>query len=76
VVNYQPPQPSADHEWNAESKRCPPPRNRRSPPAPPPPRIAALEASQTTWLRRHALGDPAAIAHLREIDDEIAALER
>ena len=37
-------------------------------------RIAQLEESQHTWIRRHALGDASAIAHLREIDDEVAVL--
>jgi hypothetical protein len=37
--------------------------------------ISALEASQTTWMPKHALGEAAAIAHLRQIDDEIAVLE-
>jgi hypothetical protein len=79
VIDYQPPQPSADHEWNAETKRwqlsaaAQAKIAARSAAAA---RIAALEASQTTWLRKHALGDPAAIGHLREIDDEIAVLSK
>jgi hypothetical protein len=32
--------------------------------------------SAVSDLRMHALGDPAAIAHLREIDDEIAVLSK
>jgi hypothetical protein len=33
-----------------------------------------LEASQHTWIRRHALGDKSALARLQEIDDEVAVL--
>jgi hypothetical protein len=78
IVEWIPPAPSSDHVWNPETKRWQlsaaaqgKAQARQAAQA----RIAALEASQTTWLRKHAIGDPAAIANLREIDDEIAVLE-
>jgi hypothetical protein len=78
VVDYQPPAPSADHEWNAETKRwqlnatAVDRANRRTAAIA---RIAELDRSQHRFLRKHALGDPQAIAKLKEIDDEIEALE-
>jgi len=79
VVEYQPPQPSADHEWDPATKRwqlSAAAQSKITAKADAAARVATLEASQTTWLRKHALGDPAAITHLREIDDELAVLSR
>jgi hypothetical protein len=77
LVDHQPPQPSADHEWNHQTKRwhqtwaaaakaqaCTAAIAR----------IAQLEASQHRFVREHALGDPAALPKLKAIDDEIAKL--
>jgi hypothetical protein len=77
VIDYQPPQPSTDHEWNPETKRWvlkPEVIVNAEKRAAAAARIAELEASQHTWIRRHVLGDKAALAHLQEIDDEVAVL--
>lgn len=79
VVDYIPPQPSPDHEWNANSKRwnlSVAAMAKITARAAAAARIATLVDSQHTWIRKHALGDPAAIQHLREIDDEIAVLSQ
>jgi len=77
VVGYQPPQPSADHEWNASTKRwcltaatVAKQAARQAALA----RIAALEASQPRTLREAALGHAGALDRLAAIDTEIAAL--
>jgi hypothetical protein len=77
VVDFQPPQPDADHEWNAESRRWVKKaavlaaeradKQART-------RIAELEASQARAIREHTLGDATAIDRLRTIDDEIKTL--
>jgi hypothetical protein len=79
VVEYQPPAPSQDHEWNATTKRWQPSavaRAKAASRAEDIAKIAALEASQHTLLRKHALGDVAALPRLQAIDDEIAAAEQ
>ena len=77
VIDYVPPSPSTEHEWNPETKRwvlnlatVAEEQKRAAATA----RIAQLEASQHTWIRRHVLGDNTALAHLQEIDDEVAVL--
>jgi hypothetical protein len=77
VIDYQPPRPSADHEWNDESKRwqlteAAADKIVRSNAARA--RIAQLEASQHRHVREHCLGMPGAANRLKEIDAEIAAL--
>jgi hypothetical protein len=77
VVDYQPPAPSADYEWNKDAKRW------QLTPA-----IAAKQAARTSALtligqleakgiramRELALSVPGAQDRLRSIDDQIAAL--
>ena len=77
VVDYQPPSPSADHEWNATTKRwqinaavTAKAEARRSALA----SIAALEASQDCAIRELALGQAGALDRLKALDIEIAAL--
>ena len=77
VVDYQPPLPSADHEWNATTKRwqltaavTAKREARRSALA----SIAALEASGVRAVRELALGQAGALDRLKALDIEIAAL--
>lgn len=79
VIDYQPPQPSADHEWDAAAKRWQ--LNAIAAAAQVAKevaltRIQALEASQHRAVREAALGDAAAIIRLRTIDQQIAALRK
>lgn len=77
VVDYQPPQPSPDHEWDEATKRwqlsaaAVERQQRRSEAVA---RIRELEAAQARPLRELALrpGDPTALGRLREIEAEIA----
>jgi hypothetical protein len=77
IIEYQPPAPSADHEWNAETKRWQPTAaaadlaSKRTSAAA---RIRSLEASQNRAVREHLLGAPAAAARLKAIDAEITSL--
>jgi hypothetical protein len=77
VVDYQPPQPSPDHEWNASTKRWQPSAaaqarvdGRRAALA----RIAALEAGQPRTVREAALGHAGALDRLAAVDAVISAL--
>jgi len=77
VVAYHPLAPSADHEWNAASKRwhvksgVRESEGRRAVVFA---RIHALETSQGRAIREATLGDAAALKRLKDIDAEIAAL--
>ena len=81
VIDYQPPAPSADHEWR-ESVNDGRPRwvktaevvQRERADRIARARIAELEAAQPRAIREHALGDESATARLQAIDQEIAAL--
>lgn len=79
LVEFQPPQPSADHEWDGADKRW---RltaaalerlNRRHFAMQ---RITELERQQARAIRECLLGEADAIARLAAIDDEIAALRK
>jgi hypothetical protein len=77
VVDYHPLAPSADHEWNAASKRWQVRKGVRESEgrrAVVFARIHALETSQGRAIREATLGDPTALKRLKEIDAEIAAL--
>ncbi len=79
VVEWQPPQPSPDYEWNADTKRWQLTAAMAA-------RVAAhaaalasieqLERSQARAIREHLLGDPAALARIKSIDDQIATARR
>jgi hypothetical protein len=78
VIDYQPPAPSADHEWNAETKRwalsaavLAKQQERAAALA----QIAALEASQHALVRKLLLGSLSARPRLQAIEDEIASLQ-
>jgi hypothetical protein len=77
VIDYQPPRPSPDREWNAESKRW---QLNATAQAKVDARtqslahIAHLEAAQHRAIREAALGQPDAIARLQAIDAEIVSL--
>lgn len=80
VVDYQPPQPSADHEWNADIRRwqltaaAQAKADAREAALA---RIAFLEgAPSRRAAREHALGYDGALARLKTIDDEIIALRQ
>jgi hypothetical protein len=77
VVDYQPPQPSPDHEWDAESKRwvlgaaiAAKQAARNSALI----TIGQLEAKGIRAMRELALSIPGAADRLKSIDDQIAAL--
>jgi hypothetical protein len=76
LVDYQPPSPSADHEWNTTTKRwqinaavTAKAEAHRSALA----SIAALEASGVRAVRELALGQAGALDRLKALDIEIAA---
>jgi hypothetical protein len=73
LVDYQPPQPTANHEWNADTKRwqlSAAAAARRSARG----RIHALESGQARAVREAALGQPGAADRLRAIDAQIEKL--
>jgi hypothetical protein len=78
VVAYFPLAPTADHEWNAASKRWQTRQDLRTSGegrrAVVFARIHALETSQGRAIREATLGDPAALKRLQEIDAEISQL--
>jgi hypothetical protein len=77
VVDFQPPAPSADHVWNATSKRWtlnPAARAKLAARNTALAKIRALEASQARPLRELALGDATAAKKLADIDAQIKAL--
>jgi hypothetical protein len=77
IVDYQPPAPSSNHEWNADAKRwqltaaVQATNDKRAVARS---RIAQLEASQHRAVRELALGTSGALQRLQAIDSEIAAL--
>jgi hypothetical protein len=79
VVDWKPPQPSPDHEWNSERRRwqlsaAAAEREQRRRDALE--RIQALEASQPRALREAMLGDADGRARLAVLDQEIAQLRK
>ena len=79
IVDYQPPQPSVDHEWNGTTKRWQlnaATRERESKRRDAQQRIAALAHEERHLLRRLALNsfDAEAKERLTAIDTEIAEL--
>jgi hypothetical protein len=77
VVDYQPPQPSPDHEWNAEAKRWrlkPGAADRQARRLAALAEIARLEATQPRAVREALCGDTAALQRLRTIDEAITKL--
>lgn len=79
VVDYQPPQPSPDHEWNETTKRWQlnsATRERESKRRDAHARIAALADEERHLIRRLALNafDGEAKERLAKIDSEIAEL--
>jgi hypothetical protein len=76
VVDYQPPLPSADHEWNATTKRWqikPEIQAKQAARRSALVSIAALEASGVRVARELALGQAGALDRLKALDIEIAA---
>lgn len=80
LIDYQPPAPSPDHEWQAETKRwelAAAVQTKRDDTRAARQRIAYLESAvQPRAMREHALAFDGAADRLRAIDDEIAALRR
>jgi hypothetical protein len=79
VVDYQPPAPSPDHEWNPTAKRWRlrlPGSGGQERRAAILERIRALEANQGRALREATLGDAMAFRRLKEIDSAIAGLRQ
>jgi hypothetical protein len=77
VVDYQPPAPSPDHEWNATTKRwqlSQAAQARAAARQAAERRIAALEAGQHRTLREAALGLPGAHDRLAAVEAEITGL--
>lgn len=79
VVDWQPPQPSADQEWDAATRRwqlTAVAAARAAAHALALAQIAALEASQHRAMREAALGITASVQRLKDIDAQIAALRK
>jgi len=78
VVNYRPPAPSGDHEWNVTERRwqVKAASGTEGRTAVIYARINSLEATQGRAVREATLGDPAAIKRLKEIDAEIKDLRK
>jgi hypothetical protein len=78
IIDYQPPAPSTDHEWDAQTKRwqiSAAAQAKAAARSAALARIAALEASQHRHIRGLALGKPGAKEALQAIDEEIISLE-
>ncbi|HTV76653.1 MAG TPA: hypothetical protein VMF03_00215 [Steroidobacteraceae bacterium] len=78
VVDYQPPAPSADHEWNPTAKRWVPnaaAQASANAKAAARARHAELLASQSDDMRRAVLGDKDAARRLMAIEDEVSSLK-
>lgn len=79
VVDYVPPVPSPEHEWNATTKRWQLNQAAAAKLAASSMarmRIGELEASQHRALREAALGDTQALTRLKVIDDQISTLRK
>ena len=77
IIAYHPLAPTAEHEWNAASKRWQMKSGGREAEGRRAvifARIHALETSQGRAVREATLGDAAALKRLKEIDAEIASL--
>jgi hypothetical protein len=77
VIDYQPPAPSTDHEWNSAAKRwelSPAAQSKAEARAAASARIAELEASQHRHVRDLLLGSLSARPRLQAIGDEITKL--
>jgi hypothetical protein len=77
VTDWQPPQPSLEHEWDPAAKRwtlSAAAQERQVTRAQALEQIAALEAAQHRPIREAALGIPGALERVREIDVQVAAL--
>lgn len=79
VVDYQPPSPSPEYEWNIETKRwqfSASAKDTAELHSSALIRISRLEQSQGRVIREHLLGDPTAKAKLQAIEDEIVSLRK
>jgi len=77
VVDWRPPQPSSDHEWNQISQRwqlTSDASERAERRARALMRIAEVESRQPRAMREHALGYDGAAQRLRDLDAEIVSL--
>ncbi len=77
VVNYQPPQPSLDHEWDDTTKRWQlnaAAAQRLAERSNALTQIPTLEAKQHRAMREYALGIAGAAERLSSIENQIAAL--
>jgi hypothetical protein len=77
LLDYQPPQPSADHEWNATAKRWQPSASalaKQQARAAALAQIAALEAQGIRPMREALLGIDGAKERTASIDSQITAL--
>lgn len=77
VVDYQPPQPSEDHEWNADSRRWVLKREvlqRQAEKASARARILELEAKAHRYQRTATLGDEEGKQRLAQVEAEIDTL--
>lgn len=79
VIDYQPPAPSADHEWNKATLRWQLSAVARAvqlADAAARATIAAAESAQARAMRELLLGDQSARARLQALDDDIAAARK
>jgi hypothetical protein len=77
IVDYQPPQPSPDHEWNEKARRwqlSPKAAQAEADDAIARAAIARLEQQQLRSMREAILGDEQAKARIADIDRQIVGL--
>lgn len=77
LIDYKPPPPSMDHQWDEVTRRWKlnaVAADRLARKVAAGLRIAQLESTQHRAIREHALGFSGAPARLKAIDDEIASL--
>jgi hypothetical protein len=78
VIDYQPAQPSEDHEWNADTKRwglSAAAQAKAAAAAATKARIAQLRAQQHDLVPRAVLGDAAAKEQLQGLEDQVRQLQ-
>jgi hypothetical protein len=79
LIDYQPPRPSPDHDWNGTTKRWElnaAVAAKKAAAAAARSKISSLVTSQHQDVRKHILGDVTALARLQAIDAEISQLEK
>ena len=79
IIDYKPPQPSADHEWNTDKKRwqlTSAVRDKQRIRADALAQIVTLERRQHRAIREAVLNQPEGIKRLATIEEQIATLRK